>query len=233
MTNLALAIQNDPQGVRSLKQVVSMGGVFFSVGNVGPDAEFNVGADPDAVFEAVKFCRDSCKKTPVDRNGKEVILPLKPTKEDYAKITGYRKHDAKDPNMVPLTFIGLDVTHKVLLRRTALERAVKAHPGNDLLKFIQDISKKYMDFYYKNEWLPGCYLHDPLAVAYVINPSFLKVEQHIIHVETRGESTSGMIFPDDRPTRNPAWRNPAKEVIGIAKNVEREAFEEFFLMRLV
>ncbi|MEA1935184.1 MAG: hypothetical protein U9N60_12315 [Thermodesulfobacteriota bacterium] len=61
----------------------------------------------------------------------------------------------------------------------------------------------------------------------------LKVEQHIIHVETRGELTSGMIFPDDRPTRNPAWRNPAEEVIGIAKNVEREAFEEFFLMRLV
>lgn len=104
---------------------------------------------------------------------------------------------------------------------------------NNLLKFVQDISKKHMDFYYENEWLPGCYLHDPLAVGYVINPSFLKVEQHIIHVETRGESTSGMIFPDDRPTRNPAWRNPAKEVIGIAKNVEREAFEEFFLIRLV
>ena len=233
MTNLALAIQNDPEGVRSLKKVVSMGGVFFNVGNVGPFAEFNVGADPDAVFEVVKFCRDSCRKTPVDRDGKEVILPLKPTKEDYAKITGYLNHDAKDPNMVPLTFIGLDVTHKVLLRRTALERAVRAHPGNDLLKFVQDISKKYMDFYYENELLPGCYLHDPLAVAYVINPSFLKVEQHIIHVETRGESTSGMIFPDDRPTRNSAWRNPVEEVIGIARNVEREAFEEFFLMRLV
>jgi len=98
MTNLALDIQNDPEGVRSLKKVVSMGGVFFNVGNVGPDMEFNVGADPDAAFEVVRFCRDSC----------------------------------------------------------------------------------------------------------------------------------GAIFPDDRPTRN-----PAEEVIGIAKNVEREAFEEFFLMRLV
>jgi hypothetical protein len=55
----------------------------------------------------------------------------------------------------------------------------------------------------------------------------------IIHVETAGNFTEGMIFPDDRPTRNPAWRNPAEEVIGIAGNVEREAFEEFFLMRLV
>ena len=77
-----------------------------------------------------------------------------------------------------------------------------------------------MDFYYENEWLPGCYLHDPLAVAYVINPAFLDVEKHIIRVETRGQFTSGAIFPDDRPTRNPAWRNPAEKVIGIAGNVE-------------
>ena len=233
MTNLALAIQNDPEGVRCLKEVVAMGGVFFNVGNVGPYAEFNVGADPDAAFEVVRFCRDSCKKTPVDRHGKEVILQPKPTKDDYKKIIGYRKHDSKDRNMVPLTFIGLDVTHKVLLRRAALERMVKAHQGNDLLKFVRDISKKYMDFYYENERLPGCYLHDPLAVAYVVNPSFLEVEKHIIHVETAGNFTEGMIFPDDRPTRNPAWRNQAEEVIGIARNVEREAFEEFFLMRLV
>ncbi|MFH1930168.1 MAG: nucleoside hydrolase [Pseudomonadota bacterium] len=232
MTNLALAIQNDPEGVRSLEKVVSMGGVFFNVGNVGPDAEFNVGADPDAAFEVVEFCRDSCKKIPVDREGKEVILPPEPTKNDYERIIGYREHDAKDPNMVLLTFIGLDVTHKVIMRRAALKRAVKAHPGNDLLKFVQDISKKYMNFYYENEWLPGCYLHDPLAVAYVINPSFLEVEKHIIRVETRGQFTSGAIFPDDRPTRNPAWRNPAEEVIGIARNVEREAFEEFFIGRL-
>lgn len=52
--------------------------------------------------------------------------------------------------MVPLTLIGLDVTHKVLLRRTVLEGAVRARPGNDLLKFVQDIFKKYTDFYYEN-----------------------------------------------------------------------------------
>ena len=63
MTNLALAIENYPEGVRCMKKVVAMGGVFFNVGNVGPEAEFNVGSDPDAAFEVVRFCRDSCKKT--------------------------------------------------------------------------------------------------------------------------------------------------------------------------
>ena len=129
--------------------------------------------------------------------------------------------------------MGLDVTHKTVLRRAVLNRVVTGNPEKSLLTFVRDIAKKYMDFYYGNEGLPGCYLHDPLAVAYVINPAFLDIEKHIIRVETMGEFTNGVIFPDDRPTRNPAWRNPAEEVIGIARKVEREAFEEFFLRRLM
>lgn len=204
MTNLALAIQNDPESISNLKEVVAMGGVFFEIGNREADAEFNVYSDPDAAAKVVEFCRNSYLKIPVENS-----------------------------KIVPLTFVGLDVTHKVLLRRAYLERLVKAHSHNKLLKFVRDISKKYMDFYEGNEGLPGCYLHDPLAVAYVINPEFLDIEKHIINVETRGQFTSGVIFPDDRPTRNPQWRNPTEEVIGIAQHVEREAFEEFFIKRLI
>jgi inosine-uridine nucleoside N-ribohydrolase/uncharacterized protein YjbK len=233
MTNLAVAIKNDPEGVHSLREVVSMGGVFFDVGNVAPDAEFNVRADPDAANKVVEFCRDSCVKKPVDEKGKEVALPSEPGEDDFKKVKGFVDHDPDDPDMVPLTFVGLDVTHKVVLRQSMLDKAVEAHPRNDLLKFIQEISKKYMAFYYRNEGLNGCYLHDPLTVAYVINPSFLDVKKHIIHVETTGNFTNGMIFPDDRPTTNWAWRNPAKEVIGVARDVEREGFEEFFFMRLI
>ncbi|MBI5185180.1 MAG: nucleoside hydrolase [Nitrospinae bacterium] len=203
MTNLALAIQNDPEGVKNLKEVVAMGGVFFDAGNIRADAEFNVYSDPGAAEQVVKFCKDS------------LLL-----------------NDDKNKH-VPLTFVGLDVTHKVLLRRGALERAASANSGNKLIQFIRDISRKYMDFYKGNEGLPGCYLHDPLAVAYVINPAFLNVEKHIINVETRGQFTNGMIFPDDRPTRNPEWRDPKEAVIGVARDVEREAFEEFFFSRLV
>lgn len=233
LTNLALAIQNNPAAVKKLKEVVAMGGVFFEVGNVGADAEFNVAADPDAAWEVVQFCRNSCLKKPVDINGVEVGLPAEPEKKDSDQIHEYLEHDAHDPDMVPLTFVGLDVSHKVLLRKAFLTRAVEAQPNKPLLKVIQEISAIYMQFYEDNEWLPGCYLHDPLAVAYVINPSFLEIEKHILKVETRGRFTSGMIFPDDRPTRNPAWRNPAEEVIGVARRVEKEAFEDFFLERLL
>ena len=233
MTNLALAIRNDPQSVSCLKEVVAMGGVFFDVGNVGADMEFNVWADPDAAREVTRFCRDSSLQYPVDREGNRIALPPNPGPQDFAGVKAFVDHDPADPAMLPLTYVGLDVTHKVMLRRSTLDRVVKAYPGNTLLRFVQSISRKYMDFYYRNEGLEGCYLHDPLAVAYVINPMFLEVEKHIIHVETLGSFTSGMIFPDDRPTTNWAWRNPAEKVIGVARRVETEAFEEFFLNRIM
>lgn len=255
MTNLAHGIVERPASIRNLKRIVSMGGVFSEIGNVGADAEFNIGADPDAAGKVVDFCRNSCLKTPHwKHSGKRIDLPNNPQEADYQKIiieyneeneqertiwdwndlVEYRERIGDErKGMVPLTFVGLDVTHKVVFRQNVLHRAIDAHPDNDLLKFVRDISKKYMEFYYSNEKLPGCYMHDPLTVAYVINPSLLEVEEHIIRVETKGEMTTGVMFPDDRPTRNPAWRNPAEAVIGIARKVEREAFEEFFIKMLI
>ncbi len=233
LTNVALAVRNDPAGLSHLKEIVSMGGVFFDVGNVGPGTEYNISADPEAAFDVVRFCRDSCLKIPVDADGSPVRLPPDPSREDYEAVAGYKDRDPSDPARVPLTFIGLDVTHQVVFRRAILERIVRTHPDNGVLDFIHRISKHYLDYCHRNEWLPGCYIYDPLAVAHVINPSFLEIETHVVHVETGGGTASGMIIPDLRPTRNPAWRNPAEEVIGIARRVEREAFEEFFITRMI
>jgi inosine-uridine nucleoside N-ribohydrolase len=145
-----------------------------------------------------------------------------------------RKKDGSEDfsSAVPLTFVGLDVTHQVMLRRGMLHRLQEGNPQNKLLKFVRDISSNYMEFYKEKAGIDGCYLHDPLAVGYVINPSFLEIEKHIIDVETRGQFTSGMIFPDDRPARNEKLRNQKQQVINIARSVEKEAFEEFFLARL-
>lgn len=48
LTNLAEAIRRNPQGVRSLRRVVILGGAFREPGNTGPVSEFNVFADPEA-----------------------------------------------------------------------------------------------------------------------------------------------------------------------------------------
>jgi purine nucleosidase len=48
MTNLALALQEDPEIAGLVKQVVIMGGNFYVPGNVTPVAEANIHGDPEA-----------------------------------------------------------------------------------------------------------------------------------------------------------------------------------------
>ena len=55
LTNLALALSKDPEGMRKLKEIVVMGGAIRTGGNMTPHAEFNIVSDPLAariVFES-------------------------------------------------------------------------------------------------------------------------------------------------------------------------------------
>jgi len=55
LTNLALALKQDPLGMKKLKELVIMGGAVRTRGNVTPHAEFNIYSDPLAaqiVFES-------------------------------------------------------------------------------------------------------------------------------------------------------------------------------------
>jgi purine nucleosidase len=55
LTNVALGIRRDPEGMRKLKKIISMGGAVRTRGNITPYAEFNIYSDPLAagiVFES-------------------------------------------------------------------------------------------------------------------------------------------------------------------------------------
>jgi purine nucleosidase len=55
LTNVALGIRKDPEGMRKLHEVISMGGAVRTRGNITPYAEFNIYSDPLAakiVFES-------------------------------------------------------------------------------------------------------------------------------------------------------------------------------------
>ncbi len=48
LTNVARAIMKDPDRMRTLREIIIMGGAFETHGNVSPVAEFNIHADPHA-----------------------------------------------------------------------------------------------------------------------------------------------------------------------------------------
>ena len=202
LTNVARWIEKCPETVKRLNEIISMGGVFFQAGNRSQAAEFNIHSDPASARKVVEFCR----------------VPLS---------SGLREwHET-----LPLTFVGLDVTHQVRFRREVLESAMKKTSNDKHLQFIREITGHYMNFYYRNEGLNGCYLHDPLAVAYAIDPTLCQAEQYHVEVEDKGEFTAGMTVADYRPTR--IFKDKMKEVSWIGYKVDSERFEKLFFARVL
>lgn len=202
LTNLAHWIDKIPDTVKRLRAIVCMGGVFFQSGNRSQVAEFNVHFNPEAAFKAVEFCRK----------------PVSKGKNEWRET-------------LPLTFVGLDVTHEVRFKRVVLEEAMKTRPDDKYLKFIKEITGFYMDFYQRNEGLNGCYLHDPLAVGYAMDPSLCQTEQYHVEIEYQGVFTSGMTVADYRPTR--LFKDKMKEVTWVCYKVDAERFERQFYERVL
>lgn len=125
---------------------------------------------------------------------------------------------------IPLTFVGLDVTHRVRLLRSDLDRLGARHP-------LRRLTRQYMDFYRDNEGLDGCYLHDPLAVACVVDPSLFESESYHVEIETSGEFTRGETILDFRPTR--LYRDQAKEVTEVVIKVDSVGAEDMIKRRVL
>lgn len=202
LTNLAHWIEKAPDEVLRLRQIISMGGVFFQSGNRSQAAEFNIHADPVSAHRVVEFCRRPVSKS------------------------NYEWNEA-----LPLTFVGLDVTHEVRLHQETLDNLSIENPEDKYFMFLKGITKKYMDFYFRNEGLRGCYLHDPLAIAYAIDPSICMAEQYHIEVEHKGQYTSGMTVADYRPTR--IFKDKMKEVTWVCYKVDAEKFLKLFHERVL
>lgn len=75
----------------------------------------------------------------------------------------------------------------------------------------------------------GFSLHDPMAVAYVIDPSLFKTESYMVDVETSGEITQGMTVVERRPFRRKKGEENAKIIV----EVDAERFLKLIMERVV
>jgi len=130
---------------------------------------------------------------------------------------------------IPLTVVGLDVTHQVRLTKNMIKKALTLHQTTTN-QFICDCTEKLFAFAKENEWEESFPLHDPLAVGVVIDPSFVTTEAMHVEIETKGQFTEGMTVADQRSLR-PMQKKPPN--IDVSVNVDASRFLSFFLERVL
>ena len=84
----------------------------------------------------------------------------------------------------PIHMVGLDVTREIVLTPNIVEymRDLDDRTG----KFIEKITRFYMDFHWKQEKIIGCVINDPLAVAYFLKPEICGGIDAYTDIETEG-----------------------------------------------
>ncbi|MFZ5827378.1 MAG: nucleoside hydrolase [Bacillota bacterium] len=103
---------------------------------------------------------------------------------------------------VPITMVGLDLTHQALATEPVVKRIAElgtpvAQMTVELLRFFGKTNKAVQDY-------DAPPVHDPAAVAWVIDPTIVQCEPMYVAVETQAEFSYGRTVCD-------AWRVTGKE----------------------
>ena len=97
---------------------------------------------------------------------------------------------------IPITMCGLDVTHKALVFQKDIEdfRAI----GNETGKVFADLMDFFSIFYRQErpELDGGAALHDPCAIAWLIDPTIFTSKPCYVDVEVTGKLTLGTTVVD-------------------------------------
>ena len=99
----------------------------------------------------------------------------------------------------PVTMVGLDLTHQALATPEVLQRVKEV--GTKPSAFMLEIMDYYSKVYKRNRLMEAAPVHDPCAVAYVIDPTVMTTERVPVNIELSGELTLGMTVADFRNPR--------------------------------
>jgi inosine-uridine nucleoside N-ribohydrolase len=124
---------------------------------------------------------------------------------------------------IPLTMVGLDVTHKALFTRAHAERLREAGRAG---RFVAELSDFFQRFHERSYGFDGSPIHDAMAVAHVIDPTLLTTRRANVAVETRSQYCDGRTVVD---LRGVTGRETNAEV-GV--DVDAERFLELLVSRL-
>jgi len=124
---------------------------------------------------------------------------------------------------IPVTMIGLDVTHKALFTRAHADRLRDAGRAG---RFVAELSDFFLEFHRQRYRFDGAPIHDAMAVAHVIDPTLVESLNCNVEIETQSQYCDGRTVVDRWLTRHA----PKNAHVGI--DVDAERFLELLVSRI-
>lgn len=207
LTNLAVALEHEPDLPRHLGAYALMGGAYRGSGNTTPVAEWNVYVDPDAaraVFSAW---------TAVEGAARPVAMGLEMT-ERARLLPGHVAALARLAGVAP--------ADAAALAGEGLE-AVGSVTASPMLRFLADALRFYFEFHARYDGFYGAFVHDPFVVAAALDASLIRSSPVFVDVETGPGPAHAMTVAD--------WRGLTRRLPNL--DVVTEANADRFLEELV
>jgi purine nucleosidase len=205
LTNLARALEREPELPRLLRHWVVMGGAYRVPGNTAPTTEWNIHCDPEAA--KISFAA-GWPVRPIAM-GLDVTEKAKITPEHVVALA---KRAGSTPDDSIALSRGEDPMH-----------ATRSVASNPIVRFIADALRFYMEFHSRYDGFYGAFIHDPLATAAALDPSLIRTEALSVDVELAGTLTAGETVTDWRRV----WGKPPNVDVAVEANADE------FLRRFV
>ncbi len=118
---------------------------------------------------------------------------------------------------VQIVLCGLDVTMKAYATKEDIQRIKDTNTKAGL--FCAQAFEVYYDSYIKNSYLPGCAVHDAVAIFYLLHPELISSKRATVKVDIEGKHTYGCTASDFRPYRDTSFDNAY-----VCLDIQREEF---------
>jgi purine nucleosidase len=212
LTNLALALRNEPALPTLLRRLVIMGGVYDYRGNTNAVSEWNIAVDPEAAAEVFAAWSPN-EREDVDLQRLPILCGLDVT-----------RRIALTPDIL-VRLAGAASTTTTALSVDD-EPGTRSSSPNALIRMIEDAMRFYLESYHRLGHGYQAHLHDPLAAAVALDPHLVDTRQATVDVELTGTLTRGMTVTD----WSGRWGRKANALIGVG--VDPTAFFDRFIARV-
>lgn len=124
----------------------------------------------------------------------------------------------------PVLMVGLDLTHQALATPEVVERI--AALGTKPAAFVVELMDFFGTMYKQSQGFDSPPVHDPCAVAYVIDPSVMTTQRVPVDIELSGGLTVGMTVAD--------FRSPAPDdcTTSVAVELDHQKFWDLVINAL-